>query len=209
MGLSGMGRLSRFRRPTPLTLTTADPPTTNVYRTLPPAQHRPSIPLAPAERPALQLQKAKPSENPSLAIVETARSAFEKQEYALALKELERAVIFCSSTQDQKTCAALDHTLALTRGRIFERQNRWAEALLEYQRAAAGANDKERVLAGAAMARLAPRFGKVVIRSSKNGRCQQEIQWLEPGQLHQVKLGGARRELQVAAGQTLELGTCP
>ena len=66
--------------------------------------------------------------------VQSGSRAYQQKDYAKALKHYDRASSLCHHDRaHKKACATLDLGLALDRGRIFEGEKRYAEAMTEYQ----------------------------------------------------------------------------
>jgi hypothetical protein len=135
--------------------------------------------------------------------------ALQQKEYAKALKAFDRASALCGRDREhKKACATLELTLALDRGRIFEAQKRYSEAMAEFQKALDGGRGKGRQLATEAMSRLSPQLGKVILRSVVKGKCQEHVQWLIPGKKQKIKVGSKSEPVNVSAGKTVEVGSC-
>jgi hypothetical protein len=142
--------------------------------------------------------------------VQAGSRAYQQKDYAKALKQYDRASFLCSrSRAHTKACVTLDLGLALVRGRSYEEQRRYGEAMSEYQKVVDGIRGKARVQATEAMSRLSPQLGKVILRSVVKGKCQERAQWLIPGKKQKIKVGNKSEPVSVAAGQTIEVGECP
>jgi hypothetical protein len=142
--------------------------------------------------------------------VQTGSRAYQQKDYGKALKQYDRAVSLCSRDRThKKACTTLELGLALDRGRSFEAQKRYSEAMAEYQKAVDGGRGKVRVQAAEAMSRLQPQLGKVILHSLVKGKCQERVQWLLPGRKQKIKVGNKSEPVNVTAGKTVEVGACP
>jgi hypothetical protein len=102
--------------------------------------------------------------------------------------------------------------VALYRARIFEAENRRAEAANEYQRllepgSKLKVSKPNRQAAQQALAQLTPRLGQVLLRTKVNGRCKESQLFLTPGK-QSISIGGRSQEVTVRANNRLELGAC-
>jgi len=142
--------------------------------------------------------------------VELGARAYKQKEFGRAQKHYDRASALCSHERaNKKACQVLELYLALSRGRIYEQEKRFGEAMAEYQKLAEGGHGKARVEGAEAIARLSPQLGKVILRTAVKGKCQERVQWLIPGKKQKIKVGDKSQPVSVRAGQTVLLGECP
>lgn len=142
--------------------------------------------------------------------VELGARAYQQKEFGRAQKHYDRASALCGHDRaNKKACLVLELNLALSRGRIFEQEKRFSEAMAEYQKLAEGGHGKARVEGAEAIARLSPQLGKVILRTAVKGKCQERVQWLIPGKKQKIKVGDKSQPVSVRAGQTVLLGECP
>ena len=133
-----------------------------------------------------------------------------------AQKLLERVEASCSA-KVQHVCQSLILDVQIALGESYEAQGRLSDAMVAFQKAAArlhspgGAPTDSKagktIKVDAAVARLAPRLGQVVIRVKKTDQCHREVRWLPPG-THEVVIGGRPQQVTVRAQQTVEVGEC-
>ena len=129
-------------------------------------------------------------------------------------KLLERVEAACAG-KVQVGCQALLLDALLALGESYEGQGRLSDAMAAFQKASAhihasstSASAAESAKVAAAVARLAPRLGQVIILVGKEGQCRREVRWLPPG-VHEVVLAGRPQSVTVRAQQSLSVGDCP
>lgn len=181
---------------------------------IPPA---PAAPVGPA-----RLAKAAPEGNGTLdvanALLMQATAALGRRDLDRAAQLLESARGRCLKSPPMNTAAAVSCALEvpLYQGRVYEATGRWPEALSAYSRVLDGsphAPKYERASAWrseaeAALARLLPRLGRVVVTRWRAGLCEETAMILPPGE-HVLDLNGEKRSITLHARETLRLETCP
>jgi hypothetical protein len=145
---------------------------------------------------------------------------FEKVQQALAKKDTERArkglakaLAKCAKASTASPlCAklAFDSTVAL--GQTYEAKSFWVDAMQEYEglvaRASALKLSTEQVAAlQAAMTKLKPSLGLIVISKQAGKKCQVIRRWVKTG-MTQIDIDGEAQAVEVEAGETKNFGTC-
>jgi tetratricopeptide (TPR) repeat protein len=127
---------------------------------------------------------------------------------ALALLERARRQLLRSAARP-----SLHGDLQVLLGRAYEQRSQWREAMAEYgrfQKLPANQHRPESTAqVKAAIARLAPRMGRIQIFTMQGGRCQvTDAYYLPPGE-HIISLGGGRQKtVQLDAGVTTPVRQC-
>ncbi len=165
---------------------------------------RSSTPLAPA----IHARAATESVGDLLA---RAATAIKEDERYTAQLLLQRARARCASPGSAPAeCAAAAAPILLYLGRIKEAEGHWAEALAEYTKARTVATGKQLAFAteaDAAVTRLMPRLGRVLVSRQRSGRCE-EVPIFLPAGKHQLEINGQSQPITVFANQTQRLGSC-
>ena len=140
-----------------------------------------------------------------------ADAALRDKDAARALGLLERARRLLLRGAARPT---LHGDLQVLLGRAHELRSQWREAMAEYgkfqrlpppQRSAPATAQVK-----AAIARLAPRMGRIQIYTLQGGRCQLTDEYYLPPGEHLISLGGGRqRTVQLDAGVTTPVRQCP
>jgi hypothetical protein len=153
-------------------------------------------------------------ESPVEQAIRLGEQAYADKDYGRAQRLFERASSRCAyDRRHAGACANLALEVGLDRGRLFEEQRQWDQAMTEYQRVTRSATRGrfaalKRISAQEAIVRLSPYVGQVVIRRAVNGQCRDETLWLLPGK-QTVIVGGQRQEITVHARDVVTLGACP
>lgn len=181
------------------------------------------LPPAPAGTVgAARLAKAAPEVSGALdaasALLAQATAALGRRDLDRAAQLLESARGRCLKSPPVNTAAAVSCALEvpLYQGRVYEATGHWPEALSAYSRVLDGsprAPKHERASAWrseaeAALARLLPRLGRVIVTRWRAGLCEETAMILPPGE-HVLDLNGERRSITLHARETLRLETCP
>jgi hypothetical protein len=141
------------------------------------------------------------------------RAAAARAQLGRALQELRRARLLCTrKLKAAPACAQLAPQLALELAQIYDRQQRWPEAMHEYQsvvRSDPPAAVEVMETAREAIERLAPRLAQLVLSTRIKGTCRHEVRWLLPGAVRRSELpSGRARSLALKAGEVVRLGSC-
>jgi hypothetical protein len=139
--------------------------------------------------------------------------ALKRNELGKAQRLLEKLSSACARSQTASACAEVAYALALALGRVYEAQQQWALAMREYDKLKHGGGphqptSQQRAEVNAALKRLSPRLGRVVIPKVVHKRCQESVVWMTPG-THTVALRGRTQQIRVRAQETVKVGECP
>lgn len=181
------------------------------------------LPAAPLTAVGLKrLASAAPDASRTLdagsALLAQAAAALAHRELDRAARLLESAHGRCRKSPPKNPTGAASCALEvpLYEGRVYEAAGHWPEALTAYSRVvdgSPGAAKPEvasawRSEAEAALARLLPRLGRVVVAQWRAGLCEETTMILPPGE-HVLDLNGEKRSITLHARETLRLETCP
>lgn len=139
--------------------------------------------------------------------------AHEKKDLRKAQKLFEKASSLCNRDRKHpQPCAELSLESQFHLGQIHEAADRPADAVTAFQRvvqSSAGGKSgaTRRGEAQAALGRLLPSLGQVVIPKKEGSRCQEVTLYMLPGN-HLIDVEGARQAVKVRAGETVRLGRC-
>lgn len=139
--------------------------------------------------------------------------SFAHSDFKKAQRQMEKAIGLCSrDPQHAALCTNLSFELLSRLGQIHEQQREWPEAMTEYQRLLALApqvRGKADVKAAtqAAVQRLAPKLGQVVVPKRTKRGCQEETIWMRPGQTS-IKVDSKFEPIEVKAREVVRVGTC-
>jgi serine/threonine protein kinase len=155
-------------------------------------------------------------ESQSEQMVRSGIEAFERKDYRQAQKLLEKSQSLCGrDSRYLEPCKALGFAASARLGDVYEKQERWADAMAEYQKivkdsGSGGSNEvvEQRRLAQEGIKRLSAQLGKVVILRRNAEQCRGVTIWMIPG-THDVEIDGASQSVLVKAGDTVRVGTCP
>lgn len=175
--------------------------------------------VAPARASAPHAQSPAPrtGAEPLTALMARANAALQRNDRFLAQQLLVSARQRCRKNADKTLgCAATVVPLAFALGRIHEAEGHWADALSEYNQvldaapttSSQAAQLSLRSEAAAAVARLIPRLGRIIITRPSGGRCAEVSMFLTPGE-HRIELAGHSQLVTIQARQTQRLGSCP
>lgn len=141
--------------------------------------------------------------------------ALKRNEFGKAQYLLEKVNSSCARSRKEAAvaCAEAAVEVSLALGRVYEAQQQWALAMREYDKLkrAAGPHQPapaQRAEVNAALKRLSPRLGKVIIPKMVHKRCQESVVWMAPG-THTVDLPGQTQQVHVRAQETVRVGQCP
>lgn len=139
--------------------------------------------------------------------------SFARGDFKKAQRQMEKAIGLCSREHEKAAqCAQLSFELRYHLGEIHEKAKEWPEAMDEYQEVLA-ISDKVRGKADiksgtqAAVARLAPRLGQVIVPKNTKRGCQEEIHWLRPGPAS-IKVDSKFEQIEVKAREVVRVGKC-
>jgi len=193
---------------------------------LAPARATAALPELPPPAPAAIATPTRPPPAPPLdgggdagsELLAQATAALARQDLGRAARLLESARSRCLRNPPKSGAATASCALALPlyEGRIYEATGHWPEALSAYSRVLderlhaakheqAGAWRSE---AEAALARLLPRLGRVIVTRWRGGLCEETSMSLAPGE-HVLDLHGEKRLITLHARETLRLESCP
>jgi serine/threonine protein kinase/HEAT repeat protein len=139
--------------------------------------------------------------------------AHEKRDLRKAQKLFEKASSLCNRERKHpQPCSELNQESQFHLGQIHEAADRPAEAVTAFQKVAGGSaagrtGGARRNEAQAAVARLLPSLGQVVIPKKEGSRCQEVTLYMLPG-THLIDVEGTRQTVKVRAKETVRLGTC-
>jgi tetratricopeptide (TPR) repeat protein len=182
---------------------------------LPPAAAPAASPVAaapPAVGTAPVAEKNAAEESPAEQFARKGLSAFADKDFRKAQKLLEKAKALCGRARKQAAgCAAVSGELSARLGQVYDGQERFAEAMAEYQRALdAGASRLPPALHAevqAAVTRLLPRLGRIVLPKRTGDRCEEATMYMPPG-THTVVVDGKGQTVTVRARETVKVGAC-
>lgn len=151
-------------------------------------------------------------------------SLFKQGNYRAAQKALEKTSQLCGARRsDVARCSQLNSNLAYQLGVVYENLGQLANAMTEYQKVVQGAGvvrsatKRPQPRAGLALhdaaqqgvERLRGKLGRLILYKTLGGKCQKVEVYMPPGK-HQVSVGGGQRKpVDLDAGESVELKTCP
>lgn len=139
-------------------------------------------------------------------------AALRRREYRTALKNLEKAHALCLNNRVlAKPCVPLGTEVAYHMAAVYEALERWPEAMTWYEKLSQPAvrlSVERRGVVQQAMARLAPRLGKIIMIRKQSGRCQETAVWMPPGQ-HVLQINQRAESITVRPRSTTRIGSCP
>ncbi len=142
-------------------------------------------------------------------------AALKNNELSRAQRLLEKVNSACARSRKEAAaaCAESAWELSLALGRVYEAQQQWALAMREYDKLKHEGGPHpptpvQRAEVSAAVKRLSPRLGRVVIPKIIHKRCQESVVWMAPG-THTVDLQGTTQQIRVRAQETVKVGQCP
>jgi len=183
----------------------------------------------PAQNPVAEVETPLPSQDAraSQAIEQqfaVGNNLFKQGNYRAAQKALEKTSQMCAAHRsDVPRCTQLNGNLAYQLGVVYENLGQLANAMTEYQKvlqgagAARGPAKRPQARAGLALhdaaqqgfERLRGKLGRLVLYKTIAGKCQKVEVYMPPGK-HQVSVGGGQRKpVDLDAGESVELKTCP
>ncbi|MBL9004048.1 MAG: HEAT repeat domain-containing protein, partial [Myxococcales bacterium] len=151
---------------------------------------------------------------------DAASQLFEKVQQALAKKDTERArkslakaLAKCAKTSTASPlCAKLAFESTVSLGQTYEAKSFWVDAMQEYEQLVARASviklstDQVATLQ-AAMTKLKPSLGLIVISKQVGKKCQVIRRWVKTG-MTQIDIDGEAQAVEVEAGETKTFGSC-
>lgn len=146
-------------------------------------------------------------------LVQSGRGSFDKSDYTKAKKQLEKAISLCVRDHKQvQACSGLLLEASILLGKIYESQQDLADAMNAFQNVAKYAvnvrgKNEQKAYAQAAIARLRPHLGQVIVTQKSQRGCKQEVNWLHPGTTY-VRLNGSVQSVAVKAGGVTNIGSC-
>ncbi len=142
-------------------------------------------------------------------------AALKRNELGKAQRLLEKINSTCARSRKEAAlaCADVAPELGLALGRVYEAQQQWALAMREYDKLKKESTTRpptpaQRAEVNAALKRLSPRLGQVIIPKIVHKRCQEAVLWMAPG-THTVDLPGHTQQIKVRAQETVRVGQCP
>lgn len=142
-------------------------------------------------------------------------AALKRNELSRAQHLLEKVNSACARSRKEAAaaCAESAWELSLALGRVYEAQQQWALAMREYDKLKHEGGPHpptpaQRAEVSAAVKRLSPRLGRVIIPKMIHKRCQESVVWMAPG-THTVDLHGTTQQIRVRAQETVKVGQCP
>lgn len=184
----------------------------------PPAEAAPSPPTAP--EPAREGAPADDSAAHTQALlihkaIDAGLAALKRNDLSRAQRLLEKINSACARSRKEAAaaCAESAWELSLALGRVYEAQQQWALAMREYDKLKHEGGPHpptpaQRAEVSAAVKRLSPRLGRVIIPKFIHKRCQESAVWMAPG-THTVDLQGTTQQIRVRAQETVKVGQCP
>lgn len=146
-------------------------------------------------------------------LVQAGIEAFERKDLRRAKKSLEKAATLCGRRREERSsCQKLAFELSYYLARVYDAQESYAEAMTEYEKILAPhfpgkVKAAERAAVSAAVARLAPRLGRLRVSKLVGGRCQTINLWMPPGR-HRVNVGTGQF-VQIRDQEIIEVKGCP
>ena len=176
-----------------------------------------AVPAAGAASPVVTQNPASaPAPDKGTPIAELARRgrhALDTKDFAAAEQLLSKARRTCTRSAKTPGCAELSFELSVLLGRAHEAQGHTAEAMTEFELAmklspkVVGKAD-EKTAAQAAVVRLVPKLGIVMVPKMNGKSCELLSLWMPPGS-HQLTINGKPQTVSVQANQTVRAGSCP
>ncbi|MBL9002756.1 MAG: protein kinase [Myxococcales bacterium] len=146
--------------------------------------------------------------------VRAARESLAKGDGRRSVKLLEKARVSCPQSGDLASpCRVIHSEAAYLLGSVYEAEERWGDAVAQYQQATKQSGEvigriDFSVEAEAALKRLLPRVGRVLVPQQKGRKCVEVTIWMTAGK-HEVVVGGKKTEVTVRPGTTVLAGECP
>ncbi len=146
--------------------------------------------------------------------VRAARESLAKGDGRRSVKLLEKARAGCAVNGELASpCRAIQTEAAYLLGSVYEADERWGDAVAQYQQATKGSGEvigriDFSVEAEAALKRLLPRVGRVLVPQQKGRKCVEVTIWMTAGK-HEVVVSGKKTEVTVRPGTTVLAGECP
>lgn len=205
--------------PADLAVTAAPPVDAADSAEPPPAEAAPSpSPAAPESAKEGALADDSGSHTQALLIhkaIGAGLAALKRNELSRAQHLLEKVNSACARSRKEAAaaCAESAWELSLALGRVYEAQQQWALAMREYDKLKHEGGPHpptpaQRAEVSAAVKRLSPRLGRVIIPKVIHKRCQESAVWMAPG-THTVDLQGTTQQIRVRAQETVKVGQCP
>lgn len=141
------------------------------------------------------------------------RQALDTKDFAAAEQLLGKARKLCNRSEKTPGCAELSFDLSVLLGRAHEAQGHTAEAMTEFERAMklspkVTGKAEEKSVTQAAILRLVPQLGVVMVPKVSKQACSLIPLWMPPGS-HQITIDGKPQTVEVKATQTVKAGSCP
>jgi hypothetical protein len=141
------------------------------------------------------------------------RHALDTKDFAAAEQLLGKARRLCTRSEKTPGCAELSFELSVLLGRAHEAQGHTAEAMTEFELAMklspkVSGKAEEKSLTQAAILRLVPQLGVVMVPKFSRKSCALLPLWMPPGS-HQITIEGKPQTVVVKATQTVKAGSCP
>lgn len=144
-------------------------------------------------------------------LARTGVESYQRKDFRTARKLFEKANSLCTRIRRHgPACTNLSNEMSFRLAQIYESEQRWADAMSEYQKLVGGMvklKQDQKVLVQESILRLAPRVGEVVISKLVKGKCQTLHVWLPPG-THILDVGSRSETVKVRANQSLSVGSC-
>ena len=141
------------------------------------------------------------------------RHALDTKDFAAAEQLLGKARRLCTRSEKTPGCAELSFELSVLLGRAHEAQGHTAEAMTEFELAMklspkVSGKAEEKSSTQAAILRLVPQLGVVMVPKFSKKSCALLPLWMPPGS-HQITIEGKPQTVVVKATQTVKAGSCP
>lgn len=151
--------------------------------------------------------------SPIAELARRGRHALDTKDFAAAEQLLGKARRMCAKSAKTPGCAELSFELSVLLGRAHEAQGHTAEAMTEFEHAMklspkVAGKSEEKAAAQAAVVRLVPKLGIVMVPKKNGKTCELMSLWMPPGS-HQLTVDGKPQTVSVQANQTVRAGTCP
>jgi HEAT repeat protein len=151
--------------------------------------------------------------SPIAELARRGRRALETSDFAAAELLIGKAKKVCQRSEKTPGCAELSFELSFLLGRAHEAQGHTAEAMTEFERAMklspkVSGKAEEKSATQAAVLRLVPKLGVVMIPKVSGKTCELLSVWLPPGS-HQLTVDNQPQTVVVKANQTVRAGSCP
>ena len=146
-------------------------------------------------------------------LVHAGLTTFDRKDFKKAQRQLGKALALCSRDRRRGgPCTGYSFDILYRLGQIHEEQKALPEAMSEYQQVLAlgpqvRGQGETKAAVKAAIDRLAPRLGQVVVPKRTKRGCQEETIWLRAGS-HSIRVDSKFEQIEVKAHEVVRVGTC-